>query len=230
MLDKKEMNLDNQKVLVIFSGGVDSTVLLHVVKNYYNCEVTALHFTYGSKHNEQELKAVGKICLQAKVDLIHIELPFIEKHFKSSLLKKGAKVPDGHYTSQNMSATVVPFRNGIMASIAAGYAVSHRINYIALGVHSGDHVIYPDCRPEFITLFGTSCWQGTDKTVKLFAPFLELTKQDIVTIGRKMKVPFVLTYTCYKGENVHCGTCGACVERKEAFQLANVKDPTIYKN
>lgn len=215
------------KAIVIFSGGLDSTTCLYWAKQEYE-EVEALSFNYGSKHNEQELRRAKMICELAGVKHTVIKLDFINNLFKSDLLKSGGKIPEGHYESKNMKSTVVPFRNGIMLSIAVGYAESVNAGTVLIGSHSGDHEIYLDCRPEFTEAISKAAELGTDKGIIIIAPFANHTKDAIVSKGKELCVPFGLTYSCYKGGNIHCGKCGTCVERIEAFKLAGVEDPTEY--
>ena len=215
------------KALVVFSGGLDSTVALYWTKKQYN-EVETISFNYGSKHNEQEYKHALKTCEKLKVKNTRINLDFINQYFKSDLLQSGGEIPEGYYTEENMKSTVVPFRNGIMLAIAAGYAESQNCDILVLGNHSGDHAIYPDCTPEFINGIKDAIKQGTQKNIEVVSPFCNITKADIVKIGKDLGVDFSLTYSCYKGGEKHCGKCGTCTERIEAFKLAKVEDKTEY--
>lgn len=214
--------------IVIYSGGLDSTVLLYKICGFFR-EVKAINFFYGSKHNTMERARAIVNCQRLKIELLEIDISAIACGLKSSLLMGGDPIPEGHYQAENMRSTVVPFRNGILLSIAAGIAESNDCEHIFYGAHSGDHYIYPDCRPEFVGIMGLAIREGTGGKVILHAPFVNLKKSDIVTLGNSIGVPFNLTWTCYKGEDLHCGKCGACVERKEAFRLSGIIDPTIYK-
>lgn len=216
------------KALVIFSGGLDSTTALYWAKKNYT-EVETLTFQYGSKHNENEYKYALKTCKKLNIKNTLINLDFIDKYFKSDLLKSGNDIPEGHYTSENMKSTVVPFRNGIMLSIAAGFAESNKCGCIILGNHSGDHAIYPDCRENFILSIKKAIEEGTDKKITVISPFCNIKKSEIIKIGNDLGVDYSLTYSCYKGNNKHCGKCATCIERKEAFELAKVNDPTKYE-
>lgn len=216
-----------QKVVVILSGGLDSTTLLYWAKREY--EVSALTFDYGSKHNERERIAAKKIAYRLNVPHTIIDLPFVDELFKSDLLRSGGAIPEGHYEDASMRKTVVPFRNGIMLSIAVGYAESIEATIVLYGAHGGDHAIYPDCRPEFLKSMAEAGRVGTYIGVDIKDPFMNLKKKDIVALGKDLHVPFEITYSCYKGGEKHCGTCGTCVERKEAFQLAGIVDPTVYE-
>lgn len=216
------------KILVNLSGGLDSTVLLHyLIKK--GAEVHAVSFNYGSKHNEIEIDHAKKICDKLGISHQIIHLDFINKCFKSDLLQKGGEIPEGHYAADNMKSTVVPFRNGIFYSISAGLAESYGCDFVALASHAGDHTIYPDCRESFTQSMYNSIKLGTEKGIQLIAPFNRISKTDIVKIGKELNVDFSLTYSCYKGKEKHCGKCGTCFERKEAFQQSNVLDPTIYE-
>ena len=218
------------KTVLIYSGGLDSTVLLtHYLDLDY--DVTALHFNYGQKHHFREYLAVRRIFKHYKLkneNLISIELPFIGQLFKSALLEGGDDIPDGSYDRDNMGSTVVPFRNGIMLSIAAGYAESINCYHIAIANHAGDHTLYPDCTPTFISNMFNAINIGTNRKVSLESPFLHMNKAEIVNEGFIMKVPLHLTYSCYKGGEKHCGVCGTCRERRSAFKKAGVHDHTDY--
>lgn len=216
------------KILSILSGGLDSTIALGFLKTSHSLS-HAVNFQYGSKHNDNERVAVKKICDFYKIELEIIDLDFINKHFQSDLLKSGQSIPEGHYNDESMKRTVVPFRNGIMLSIAAGLAESKDLGAIVLGNHFGDHAIYPDCRKNFIVPMKAAIQKGTYKQIKILTPFLKMTKKDIFKIGHDLKAPLEHTWSCYKGGQKHCGKCGACQERREGFILANLKDPTIYE-
>lgn len=216
-----------EKAIVTFSGGLDSSTLLHwAVRNY---DVKAATFDYGSKHNERERAAANLIAGKLGVPLTLISLPFVNDLFKSDLLRSGGAIPEGHYEDASMKSTVVPFRNGIMLSIAAGYAESEGASIVLYAAHAGDHAIYPDCRPEFLSAISAAARAGTYLNVEIKDPFIGMHKKDIVVLGRELGVPFELTYSCYSGGEKHCGKCGTCVERKEAFRLAGFEDPTEYE-
>ncbi len=215
------------KALVVLSGGLDSVTALHWAKKNYD-EVRAIYFAYGSKHSSREYDCAMWQCDQLNVPLTRIELP-LDKYFKSSLLQGQEEIPEGRYDEENMKSTVVPFRNGIMLAIAGGYAESIEFDCVVLGNHAGDHTIYPDCRQSFIDAFSQALKEGTWKSVKLVSPFCNIRKEDIVKVGTELGVDYNYTYSCYKGHHKHCGVCGTCTERKEAFQLAKVADPTEYE-
>lgn len=216
------------KALVVFSGGVDSTTALYWAMKHFN-EVETLSFTYGSKHNYIEHQYALKTCEKLNIKNTLIPLDFIGQYFKSDLLQSGGDIPEGNYDEENMKSTVVPFRNGIMLAIAAGFAESQGIDTIILGNHSGDHAIYPDCRPEFIQGMKDAIANGTEKKIVVASPFCNISKTDIVKEGEKLGVDFSLTYSCYNGREKHCGKCGTCSERKESFRDAGVPDPTEYE-
>lgn len=213
------------KALLVYSGGLDSTVLLMKYRAHIEMAVS---FFYGAKHNSQEVSKAIQNC--SEVGLAHkiIDLRSIGEHLRSSLLNVD-DVPTGRYDGENMKSTVVPFRNGIMLSIAAGIAESNGIDTVMIANHAGDHFIYPDCRPDFIEQMHRAIMFGTDGKVKLFAPFTNIDKTKIVKIGDEIGVDFSKTWTCYNGREIHCGVCGSCNERKESFKLAKVKDPTEYE-
>jgi 7-cyano-7-deazaguanine synthase len=219
-----------KKVLVNLSGGMDSaTVLYECIANPEKEVIGAVNFYYGSKHNSKESVCARILTHMTSVPLYKINLDFINEHFSSHLLQSGGEIPEGHYADENMKKTVVPFRNGIILAIAAGLAESKGADEIALGNHKGDHAIYPDCRDSFTLPMAAAIRMGTYKGIELYTPFSETDKTGIVKFGYQLGVPYENTYTCYKGGDKHCGKCGSCTERKEAFQLAGVKDPTEYE-
>jgi 7-cyano-7-deazaguanine synthase len=215
------------KTLVVLSGGMDSATALAHAKDA-GFDVHAVHFQYGSKHNARELVAVEALVKHYQVPLTLVNLPFVNSLFKSDLLQSGGAVPDGHYEDVSMKRTVVPFRNGIMLSIAAGLAESLGADSVMLGNHAGDHAIYPDCRAGFVQAMSRAIEFGTYARIKLVTPFLTLNKGQIAQRGQLLSVPYGLTWSCYKGGEKHCGKCGTCVERIEAFQRAGLIDPTEY--
>jgi 7-cyano-7-deazaguanine synthase len=216
------------KSVIVLSGGMDSTVLLEDALKQGK-EVCAISFDYGSKHNQTELQMVANCCQIKNIDHKIIKLPFINELFSSSLLQSGDAIPEGKYDADNMKSTVVPFRNGIMMSIAAGYAESIEANEVLLGSHAGDHFIYPDCRPEFNKAFSQAVSIGTDNKVQVVFPFAHIDKREIGDLGRSMNVDFSKTWTCYQGGEIHCGVCGSCDERKYALRFEEGLDPTEYK-
>ena len=210
------------KAVLVYSGGLDSTTLLY---EYRGSIALAVSFDYGSKHNKRELEFAAINCKRLGIRHLVIPLEFMARYFKSSLLIGGGDIPEGSYDSDNMKSTVVPFRNGIMLSIAAGLAESNDLDAIMLANHSGDHAIYPDCRPEFIEGMAAAVEAGTYNGVKVVSPYCNMTKREIALRGRELGIDYSLTYSCYKGGEKHCGKCGTCVERKEALEGF---DPTEY--
>ena len=211
--------------LIVLSGGLDSTTMLY---EYSERVALALSFNYGSNHNERELKCAAYHCRKLQIPHVVMTLDFIKQHFSSSLLAGADTVPEGNYDDQNMRSTVVPFRNGIMLSVAAGLAENNGLQYVMLANHAGDHAIYPDCREEFVSAMDKAIEAGTYNNVRLLTPYTRLTKAQIVERGAKLGVDYSHTYSCYKGGERHCGKCGTCTERREAFLLAGVTDPTEY--
>jgi len=215
------------KVVVLCSGGMDSVTALHWARVHH--AVTAvLSFDYGAKHNHREIPFALEHARKIGAPHQVIPLDFIGKYFVSDLLQSGGDIPEGHYAAENMRRTVVPFRNGIMLAAAAGFAESVGAAGLVIAAHSGDHTIYPDCREDFMRAMGDALRLGTDAGIELLRPFIALNKGQIVAEGVRLGVDYARTWSCYKGGKVHCGKCGTCVERREAFQQAGVPDPTIY--
>ena len=218
--------LEDNACVVLLSGGLDSTTLLGHAKQT-QAEVVAVGFNYGQRH-VKELTQAQQIAQHYEVQFLEIEMGFMSRLLKSALTTRDIEVPEGHYTDESMKATIVPMRNAIMLSIACGIALSRGARRVLTAVHAGDHPIYPDCRPEFIYSFEEMARTGTDSDIIIEAPFLRMEKSDIVMFGTRIGVPYDLTWSCYQGRELHCGKCGTCVERKEAFEVANVFDPTVY--
>ncbi len=216
-----------KKVVVLISGGMDSVAALYEAQGNHRV-VAALSFDYGSKHNHKEIPFAAHHCAALGISHRVIKLSFVSDLFKSDLLKSGGAIPDGHYEQQNMKQTVVPFRNGIMLSIAGGYAESNEAEALVIAAHSGDHAIYPDCREEFMKAMSDAIRLGTYARIEILRPFIALSKAQIARRGHELGVDFSKTWSCYKGGEIHCGTCGTCNERREAFQLAGLLDPTVY--
>ncbi len=222
------MSMENMKdSIIVLSGGMDSTTLLHEYKERIALAVT---FDYGANHNEREINCARINCERLGIRHIVIPLSFMGKYFKSSLLSGADAIPEGHYAAENMKSTVVPFRNGIMLSIACGLAESNGLKYVMIANHSGDHAIYPDCRAPFIDAMSQAMQHGTYDGVTIIAPYTNITKGDIARRGKAVGVDYALTYSCYKGGAKHCGKCGTCVERKEALADAGIADPTEYES
>lgn len=218
---------DKLKVIVLLSGGMDSVTALYEARTQYDV-VAAVSFHYGSKHNDREIPFAvyhaDVLCVLHRV----IRLDFVGELFQSDLLKSGGDIPKGHYEEQSMKKTVVPFRNGIMLSVAAGFAESVEANGLVIAAHAGDHAIYPDCREDFMKAMGDAMRLGTYAAVTLIRPFISMTKAAIAARGHELGVDYAQTWSCYVGGEIHCGECGTCVERREAFILAGLPDPTTY--
>ena len=212
--------------LIIVSGGVDSVTLLYEKEAEIALGVS---FDYGSNHKAREIPYAQHHCERLGIPHIIIPLDFMHQYFKSSLLDGAEAIPEGHYTAENMKSTVVPFRNGIMLSIAVGMAESKGLKKVLIANHAGDHSIYPDCRPEFIEAINQAAMAGTYIDVNVVAPYTHLSKAEICAIGKRLGIDYSQTWSCYKGEEKHCGKCGTCVERQEAFQLAGIEDKTEYE-
>ena len=220
---------NEKKVVVLLSGGMDSVTALYEADVRYDV-VGAISFHYGSKHNDREIPFAAHHAKQLGVPHRVIRLDFIGELFESDLLKKGGEVPKGHYEEQSMKKTVVPFRNGIMLSVAAGFAESREAHGLVIAAHAGDHAIYPDCREEFMKAMSDAIRLGTYAQVEVIRPFISMTKADIAGRGDHLGVDYAYTWSCYVGGETHCGECGTCVERREAFMLAGIPDPTIYQS
>lgn len=217
-----------KKIVLILSGGLDSTVLLyHALHNGWS--PFCLGFDYGQRHRrELDFARVHTDLLTIPFKVISLE-NLGDVLAGSSQTDHAVPVPHGHYADESMKATVVPNRNMIMLSIAMAKAISWRAYTVAYGAHAGDHAIYPDCRPEFVKAMGEAGRVCNYNPVVIYTPFLTMTKANIVEYGYKLQVPFKLTYSCYEGMESHCGLCGTCMERQEAFKLAGVIDPTDYE-
>lgn len=212
--------------VIIVSGGMDSITLLYDMQERI---ALGISFDYGSNHNAKEIAFAKLHCERLGIKHIVIKLGFMHDYFKSSLLEGADAIPEGHYASENMKSTVVPFRNGIMLSIAAGIAESNGMKYVMIANHGGDHTIYPDCRPEFISAMSDATRYGTYPGVEVLAPYTNITKTDIARKGKALGIDYAQTWSCYKGGDRHCGKCGTCVERKEALHDAGIVDNTDYE-
>ncbi|WP_340236871.1 7-cyano-7-deazaguanine synthase QueC [Sulfitobacter pontiacus] len=216
------------KTIVICSGGLDSVSLAHMVAA--KRKLTGLvSFDYGQRHRKELDYAA--LCAK-RLDVPHdiIDMRGIGAALTGSALTDDVDVPDGHYAEETMRVTVVPNRNAIMLTVAYGIAAARGDQAVATAVHGGDHFIYPDCRPDFTQAFEFMQYMALDgyADVSLYTPFVHRSKADIVTEGQRYNTPFAETWSCYKGGVHHCGRCGTCVERREAFDLAGVADPTQY--
>jgi len=207
---------------------MDSVAALYHASSEHEV-VGTLSFDYGSKHNHKEIPFAKYHAKKLSVPHRVITLDFINELFASDLLQSGGDIPEGHYEESNMKSTVVPFRNGIMLSIAGGYAESCEAEGLVIAAHSGDHAVYPDCREDFMEAMSDAIRLGTYAKVEVIRPFIAMRKEDIAVRGQELGVDFSQTWSCYKGQDIHCGKCGTCVERREAFQIAGIPDPTVYK-
>lgn len=217
------------KTIAIVSGGMDSVTMAHLLKEQ-GYELTILSFSYGQRH-VKELEFAARCAHRLGATFNLVDLSSVGALLTGSALTDPTiAVPDGHYEAPNMRITVVPNRNAIMLSIAYGVAVAQGADEVATAVHSGDHHIYPDCRPKFIAAFDAMQRLAVEGfgDIRLSTPFVNMTKAEIVVLGSLLGVPFVDTWSCYKGGDEHCGKCGTCVERREAFQIAGITDPTSY--
>ncbi len=217
------------RVVVLCSGGMDSVTALHWARAEHDV-LAAISFDYGSKHNHRELPFAAEQCAGLGVRHEVVSLDFMARLFASNLLSGGGEIPDGHYEEETMKQTVVPFRNAIMLSVAAGYAESVGAEGLVIAAHGGDHAIYPDCREAFMAAMGEAMRTGTYAGIRLLRPFIEMNKGAIAVLGVRLGVDFGRTWSCYKGGARHCGRCGTCVERREAFLVAGVPDPTDYES
>ena len=213
--------------VIVVSGGMDSVTLLYEKKDEI---ALGISFDYGSKHNHNELPLAALHCQRLGIAHVVIPLGFMHQYFKSSLLESSDSIPDGSYDEENMKSTVVPFRNGVMLAVAAGIAESNGLTKVLIANHGGDHTIYPDCRPEFIAAMDAAVEAGTFARVRVVAPYTNISKADIARRGRALGIDYAETWSCYKGGHVHCGTCGTCVERKEALREAGIEDNTTYQS
>ena len=206
--------------VIVLSGGMDSVTLLHDRKEEI---ALAVSFDYGSNHNRREIECARWQCELLEIPHIVIQLDFMSRYFKSSLLSGAEDIPEGNYDDENMKSTVVPFRNGIMLSVACGLAESYGLTHVLIANHGGDHAIYPDCRPEFIDAMSNAMKFGTYEGITILAPYTLLTKGEIALKGLELGVDYAHTYSCYKGGKTPCGCCGTCREREEALAYAREK-------
>ena len=206
---------------------MDSVTLLY---EYRDRVALAVTFDYGSNHNRREAAFAKLHRERLGIEHLLIPLNFIHDYFKSSLLEGADAIPEGHYAAENMKSTVVPFRNGIMLSIACGIAESRGLKNVMIANHFGDHSIYPDCRAGFVEAMSQAMSEGTYDGVTVVAPYTGISKTDIARHGATLGIDYTETYSCYKGGAKHCGKCGTCVERKEALHDAGVEDRTEYES
>ena len=218
----------SKSTILIFSGGMDSATLLYELL-YWKCPVKALGINYGQRH-VRELKAAEQIAALRGVEYRVLDFSCLRPLLAgSSQTDSSVEVPEGHYAAENMKLTVVPNRNMIMLSAAIAWAISTKSEAVAYAAHFGDHAIYPDCREEFVMAMEFAAKTADWHPVEILRPFINWTKQRIAERGVQLGVPYHITWSCYKGGAVHCGKCGTCVERREAFRLALLNDPTEYQ-
>jgi 7-cyano-7-deazaguanine synthase len=217
-------------VVAIVSGGLDSVTMAHQLADDGH-HLAIVSVDYGQRHR-RELTYAERCAERLSATYVPVDLRSVTAHLAGSALTDPAvDVPMGHYAAPSMSATVVPNRNMMLIAVAAAIAVGQGAQAVATAVHAGDHPIYPDCRPEFIDAMSEALRIGNagHRPPGIMAPFVDVTKADIVRIGAVIGVPFAETWSCYLGGDTHCGTCGTCVERREEFELAGVVDPTTYE-
>lgn len=215
-----------KNALLVLSGGMDSTTLLYERASEI---ALAVSFDYGSNHNGREIPFAKFHCEKLGIEHITIPLKFMHDYFKSSLLSGADAIPEGNYADENMKSTVVPFRNGIMLSVAAGLAESRGLSKVMMANHFGDHDIYPDCRKEFVDAMSQAISAGTYANITIDAPYTLISKADIARKGKSLGVDYGQTWSCYKGGEVHCGKCATCLERKAALAEAGIEDTTEYE-
>ena len=224
---RSERLVKTGKTVVTFSGGIDSTTLLYQLLGE-DCEVLALSVDYGQRHRielEHAARIAGRLGIRHEI----ADLSSISRLLAgSSLTGEDIPVPLGHYEDESMKQTVVPNRNMLLLSVAAAWAISEKADSVAYAAHSGDHAIYPDCRSEFAEALGGAIALADWHKVELLRPFVDKTKEDIARLAAELDVPLELTWSCYQGGRRHCGACGTCIERREAFLLAEISDPTDY--
>ncbi|MDE6010941.1 MAG: 7-cyano-7-deazaguanine synthase QueC [Muribaculaceae bacterium] len=216
----------NKDSIIVLSGGMDSTTMLH---DYQKRIALAVSFDYGSNHNAREIECARRNCEMLGIEHLVIPLDFMGRYFRSSLLEGADAIPEGHYDGENIRSTVVPFRNGIMLSVACGLAESRGLKHVMLANHNGDHEIYPDCRSWFIDAMSEAMRLGTFDGVTIMAPYTKMDKNSIAARGKALGMDYSLTYSCYRGGEKHCGRCATCIERHEAMVAAGIDDPTEYE-
>ena len=219
-------NPTTKDAVIILSGGMDSVTLLYDGRERIALAIT---FDYGSNHNRREAAYAREHCQALGIEHLLIPLDFMARYFKSSLLEGADAIPEGLYADANMKSTVVPFRNGIMLSIACGIAESRGLTKVMIANHFGDHDIYPDCRREFIEPMSEAMRAGTYVGVEVLAPYTQISKTQIALIGKRLGIDYSHTYSCYKGGERHCGRCATCMERRQALREAGITDTTHYE-
>ncbi|MGI5213815.1 7-cyano-7-deazaguanine synthase QueC [Plantactinospora sp. CA-290183] len=221
-----------RRAVQAISGGLDSTVLAYLLRAS-GTELVLLSADYGQRHS-RELAYAAETARALGARHHRVDLRAVGSLLAGSALTDAqVDVPAGHYTDESMRSTVVPNRNALLLDLAVGVAIPAGADAVVFGAHAGDHAIYPDCRPAFVRKYSAMVLAGNQGFLpagfRVLAPFIDATKADIVTIGAELGVPFEDTWSCYLGDEVHCGRCGTCVERREAFHLACIPDPTEYE-
>lgn len=216
-----------EKAVVIYSGGMDSFTILNAALRE-GFELYALTFDYGQKH-KKEIQYATRVCQELSINHRIIDITAINQLLQSSSLTSDKEIPEGHYEAASMKSTVVPNRNMILLSLAIGYAVDIGANKVYYGAHSGDHAIYPDCRPDFVHAMNRVAKLANYEPVDIVTPFLNSSKEEILAAGLKMNLDYGKTWTCYNGREKACGKCGSCIERLEAFALQQATDPLAYE-
>jgi 7-cyano-7-deazaguanine synthase len=219
--------------VAIVSGGMDSVTLAYQRRSEDDGDLVLVSVDYGQRH-VRELQSAARAAGRLDAEHVIVDLRSVTALLiGSALTDRTVDVPEGHYAAESMRATVVPNRNAMMLDVATAIAVARKAAGVWTGVHAGDHAIYPDCRPEFIAAYDVMARLANegfaDPEFHVYAPFVHMTKADIAALGAELGVPFGDTWSCYQGGAVHCGRCGTCVERREAFDLAGVPDPTLYQ-
>ena len=214
--------------LVILSGGLDSTTLLYLVNSKVPNQTGAITFNYGQRH-KKEIQSAIQTCSKLDLPVKVVSLETLGELAPSSLTRQEIEVPEGHYQDDNMRLTIVGNRNMVLLSLAIAYAIGSHYKKVFMGVHSGDHAIYPDCRPEFVQAMRVAAALCDWKPILVEAPFLNLDKAQIVKIGTGLGVDYSLTWTCYSGREKSCSKCGSCTERQEAFSRNGLVDPLEYE-
>lgn len=218
----------SEQVVVIYSGGMDSyTVLNKAIQEGKTPH--ALSFNYGQRH-KKELDYAARVCQRLGIAHKVVDISAINSLVGGSALTSDVEVPEGNYDEPTMQTTVVPNRNMILLSLAVGYAVSLDATKVYYGAHSGDHAIYPDCRPEFVKKMNDVCQIANYTPVEIMTPYLDVSKTAILQDGLAMGLDYAETWTCYNGREQACGKCGACQERLQAFAENNATDPLPYES
>jgi 7-cyano-7-deazaguanine synthase len=214
-------------IVVIFSGGMDSYTLLNrALKN--DLQVSAVTFNYGQRHSK-EIEYAASACVELDIPHKIIDITAINELLQGSSLTSNIDIPEGHYADETMKSTIVPNRNMILLSLAVGYAISIGAKKVFYGAHSGDHAIYPDCRPEFVEKMNNVCAVANYQPIEIVTPYLNYDKGEIVKDGLLMGLDYTKTWSCYNGKDTACGKCGACFERMEAFACNSMSDPSGYE-